>query len=234
MQLLEILKAQMLAISDQQISLIDPDARSRIDISTENAGGQRPIVTMGADGEAGVTPRDEGVRERALHEHSVVVGRQPVQAERLLEVAAGDRERTEGLVTRISKAFRTSGRTLATAATRHALTSLMQFTLWPTASRRTTRAMRSVRVILRTREIGNDNESILIVRLRRLGSGSKPIEKANDLPSKTQHCPRIAASALEAIEGHAKAHCCVRRNRSRSPTRPSCLRSFRFLYECDF
>ncbi len=69
------------------------------------------------------------------------------------------------------------------------------------------RATRSLPVILRTKAIGNDNKSILIARLRRLGTESNTIGKANDLLSKTQHSSRVAAGGVEGIEGHPKAFC---------------------------
>src|ERR1700726_3727826 len=93
----------------------------------------------------------------------------------------------------------------------------------PRGSRRARRATRSLRVILRTKEVGNDNKSILMGRLTRLGSESEPIGKANDLLSKTQHSSLIAAGSLEGIEGHAKAFCAVRRHRPCSQTRASRL-----------
>src|SRR5579864_3060104 len=134
----------------------------------------------------------------------------------------------------ISKASRTSARSPSTAATRHAWISLMPFTLWPTAYRRTKPATPSPRVILRTKEIENAKKSILIGRSRRLGSESETIAKANDFLSKTQHSSCVAAGALEGIESHAKAFCAVRRNRSCSQARASGLGRFRFLYECNF
>src|SRR5216684_4149541 len=81
----------------------------------------------------------------------------------------------------ISRASRTSERSQSTTATRRAWISPMQSTLWPTASRRTRRGRRLLRVIFRTKEIGSGNKIILIARLGRLGSESETIEKSNDL-----------------------------------------------------
>src|SRR6267378_3540743 len=108
----------------------------------------------------------------------------------------------------ISRASRIFVRSPSTAATRRAWISPMPSTLWPTGSRKMRRATRSLPVILRTKAIGNDNKSILIARLRRLGSESHTIGKGHDFLLKTQHSSRVAAGAVEGIEGHPKAFLC--------------------------
>src|SRR6266851_1360163 len=81
----------------------------------------------------------------------------------------------------ISRGSRTSERSQSTKATRRAWISPIQSTLWPTASQRTRRGRRLLRVIFPTKEIGSGNKNILIARLGRLGSESETIEKTNDL-----------------------------------------------------
>src|SRR5262249_31045278 len=77
-----------------------------IDIPAKHAAGYSPVLAVGADCEPCVaTGCDENLRERALHEHGVVVGRQPVQAEGFLEVAAREGKRTETLVASTGLSF---------------------------------------------------------------------------------------------------------------------------------
>src|ERR1700682_1030451 len=93
--------------------------------------------------------------------------------------------------------------------------------LCPMSSLRAKCETRSLRGIFHTRGIGNGNKSMLIARLKRLGSESNTIGETNDLLSKTQHSSFIAADSLEGIEGHAKAFCAVWRNCACSQARPS-------------
>src|SRR5216684_6983143 len=81
----------------------------------------------------------------------------------------------------VSRASRTSERSQSTTATRRAWISPMQSTLWPTASRRTRRGRRLLRVIFRIKVIGSGNKNILIAQLGRLGSESETIAKTKDL-----------------------------------------------------
>src|SRR5260370_20194344 len=88
----------------------------------------------------------------------------------------------------ISRASRTSERSQSTTATRRALISPMQSTLWPTASRRTRRGRRLLRVIFRTKEIGSGNKNILIARLGRLGSELATTGTSEGIPGGTYYC----------------------------------------------
>src|SRR5579859_7232689 len=101
----------------------------------------------------------------------------------------------------VSRASRTSERSQSTTATRRAWISPMQSTLWPTASRRTRRGRRLLRVTFRTKEIGSGNKNILIARLGRLGSESET-ERLKTLSPKLNVLPAPqCATQIEELAG---------------------------------
>jgi hypothetical protein len=70
-------------------------------VAAEDARGNRPVLAVCTDGHTRVAPGRsgrKGGRERALHEHDVIVGREHIEAEGLLEIADSYGERREALV----------------------------------------------------------------------------------------------------------------------------------------